>query len=221
MVTRASWTGKRLLSQKPLARPPNPLGPTRVAANDAVGSERKSEDTPFVPRVLVLGIGNVLHADDGVGVRVIEHLNEMYDFPENVSVIDGGCLGLSLAPILAEADAAIVVDAIRNKGLPGTVYCRPFRGMPLRLLGLESSHDVGLFHAMRCRHLQSNDRLPVVLVGVEPADVHSWSMQLSPQVAENVPRLVELVLEELRRIDVHPVRRLSQKKPDSGLQQER
>ena len=71
-------------------------------------------------QITILGVGNILFSDEGFGVRVVEKLDESYEFPENVSIIDGGVLGLNLLGVISEADRLIVIDAVRNKGEAGT-----------------------------------------------------------------------------------------------------
>ena len=75
-----------------------------------------------VKHILILGIGNTLFSDEGFGVHVVERLQERYDFADNVSVVDGGVLGLGLMGIISQADHLIVVDAVRNKGRPGDFH---------------------------------------------------------------------------------------------------
>jgi len=72
--------------------------------------------------IMILGIGNILFCDEGTGVRVMEHINYRYEFPDNVSLVDGGVLGLNLLGTIAEADQLIVIDAIRNRGKAGDLY---------------------------------------------------------------------------------------------------
>ena len=70
---------------------------------------------------LVLGRGNIVLSDEGVGVRVVERLLEQYDFPEGVRVMDGGTLGLDLLPYLEDASRLLVVDAVQARKPPGTL----------------------------------------------------------------------------------------------------
>jgi hydrogenase maturation protease len=70
---------------------------------------------------LVMGLGNILLSDEGIGVRVGEHLLEQYDFSEGVLVMDGGTLGLDLLPCLEEASRLVVVDAVQARKPPGTL----------------------------------------------------------------------------------------------------
>ena len=73
-------------------------------------------------RIVVLGVGNILLKDEGVGVRVIEKLQGQYTLPENVRVVDGGTQGLWLLSTIQEADHLIVVDAVLGGDEPGTIY---------------------------------------------------------------------------------------------------
>ena len=73
-------------------------------------------------RILVLGVGNILLRDEGVGVRVVERLQADYSFSPNVSLLDGGTLGIKLMEAISSSDVLIVVDAVLNGHPPGTFY---------------------------------------------------------------------------------------------------
>ncbi|OQY47417.1 MAG: hydrogenase expression/formation protein, partial [Desulfobacteraceae bacterium 4572_87] len=85
-------------------------------------------------QITVLGVGNILFTDEGVGVRVLERLNEQYDFPSNVAMVDGGVLGMNLLGTISEADHLIVIDAVRNGQEPGTLYRLEGEEIPQRVL---------------------------------------------------------------------------------------
>ena len=99
-------------------------------------------------RITILGVGNILFRDEGVGVRVVERLYEEYDFPENVNLVDGGVLGLGLLGVISETDHLIVVDAIRNQGEPGTLYRLEGDEVPRRLYAKNSLHQVDLLETL-------------------------------------------------------------------------
>ena len=83
------------------------------------------------PRILVLGVGNTLMGDDGVGVHAVRALADGYEIPANVLVVDGGVAGLRLLGEIAAADYLIIVDAVRRGGVPGSIYrLRPGRSSP-------------------------------------------------------------------------------------------
>ena len=148
---------------------------------------------------LVLGLGNILLRDEGVGVRVVERLLEQYDFPEGVRVMDGGTLGLDLLPFLEEASRLLVIDAVQARKPPGTLVRLVGDEIPIFLDASKvSPHQEGL-----------QDLLAVaVLKGYLPDEVVFWGAQitslgvglsLSEAVAEQVDALAEKVLAELAR----------------------
>ena len=70
--------------------------------------------------ITIMGVGNLLLTDEGFGIHVVKLLEEHYEFPQNVSVIDGGVLGLNLLGVISEADQLIVIDAVKNGEAPGS-----------------------------------------------------------------------------------------------------
>jgi len=150
-------------------------------------------------QILILGIGCILYRDEGFGVRVIEKLREQYAFSENVTLVDGGVLGLNLLSVLSEADHLIVVDAVRNRGEPGDLYRLEKEEIPERIRGKNSLHQVDFLETLTvCRAL---DKVPeTVIFGVEPEDIETLSLDLTPTTQARVDRVVDLVLEEVRRL---------------------
>ncbi len=154
-------------------------------------------------RILVLGVGNILLRDEGVGVRVVHELMARYEFPQNVRVVDGGVLGLKLTGTLMEADEVVVVDAVRGGGEPGTIYRFEWKARPSHIHYKDSLHQIDLVEAMAS--LELIERCPkVVVLGVEYEDINTWEMGLSPKVEAAVERLVGLVIEELKGLGVEP-----------------
>lgn len=152
------------------------------------------------PHIMILGVGCILFADEGFGVRVIEKLEERYTFPENVSVVDGGVLGVNLLGVISRADQLIVVDAIRNKGNPGDVYRLSGDQIPQRIRAKNSVHQVDFLEALTL--CQALDKVPeTVIVGIEPLDIETLSIELTPVTAAKVDLMVDMVLTELERLD--------------------
>ena len=139
------------------------------------------------PDTLVLGIGNTLLSDEGVGVRVIEHMDSEVTLPPGVELMDGGTMGLGLLPSMEDARNLIVVDAARLNAETGTV--RLFVGTDmdafLKARG-RTPHDVGLDDLMDA--LRIRDRLPAnrALIGIQPEDL-SVGNTLSEAVAAAIP----------------------------------
>jgi hydrogenase maturation protease len=148
--------------------------------------------------ITVLGVGNYLYRDEGVGIRVVEQLQAQYDFPEHVLVVDGGVLGINLMGVISQADRLIVVDAMRNHGEPGTLYRLEGEEIPKRILAKNSLHQVDLLESLTL--CSAIDRQPeTVILGVEPQDIETLSVELTPLIQSRVDDLVQLVLDEVAR----------------------
>ena len=151
--------------------------------------------------ITILGVGNLLYTDEGVGIRVAEALQDCYEFPENVKVVDGGTLGMNLLGIISEADILIVVDAVRNGGEPGTFYRLTGAEIPKRIRAKNSLHQVDLLEALTC--CQALDKVPeAVILGVEPQDITTLGVELTTTIRAQVDSLVKAVLEELTKLGV-------------------
>lgn len=153
--------------------------------------------------VLVLGIGNLIMTDDGVGVRVAQRLMGEYRFPEGVTVLDGGTLGLDLLMHLEGVERLLMVDAVETGGPPGTVVRLSGEEIPMALQTKLSPHQVGLQDLLAVAELQGNRPAEMVLWGVQPESVE-LGMELSPAVAAQFDQLVEKVLAELAAWGVTP-----------------
>lgn len=159
--------------------------------------------------VMILGVGCILFADEGFGVRVIEKLEAQYEFPDNVSVVDGGVLGTNLLGVISMADHLIVVDAIRNKGNPGDLYRLDGDQIPKRIRAKNSIHQVDFLEALTlCTAL---DKVPeTVIVGIEPYDIDTLSIELTPVTEEKIDEMIQMVLAELDRLEVSYTQRSSE-----------
>jgi hydrogenase maturation protease len=161
-----------------------------------------SGDRPVVP-LLILGLGNVLCGDDGLGCAAVNLLLRALEIPESVRVLDGGTLGLALLSYLEDARKAILVDAIRAEAPPGSFVRLEGDEVAPALAGRLSPHQVGvadLLDAARWR-----DRYPsrLVLLGLVP---HTLDLGLgrSPAVESRLPELVARIAEEAARLG-HPL----------------
>ncbi len=153
-------------------------------------------------QVTVLGVGNILLSDEGFGVKVVLKMMKNYQFPENVLLVDGNVLGLNLLGIVSDSDYLIVVDAIKNKGKPGTIYRIDAEDIPMRIRAKNSLHQVDFLEAMTL--CQALDRMPetVVIFGVEPKDIETVQDKLSPEIKNQINPVIDLVLAELRKIGI-------------------
>lgn len=143
---------------------------------------------------LVLGIGNTLLSDEGVGIHVIQHLTATYPDHPDVSFVDGGTLSFTLAGLLAEHQQLIVVDAARTGGQPGSVVCYTGEAMDRYLTGnRQSVHEVGLTDLLDIARLSDHYPKARALVGIEPQSL-DWGEVPTPPVAKAVPEAARVVM---------------------------
>jgi hydrogenase maturation protease len=140
----------------------------------------------------VLGIGNVLLKDEGIGCHVV-HALEGIPLPE-VQIIDGGTCP-DVVHLLEDTDKLVIVDAVRGGGMPGQIYRFHLEDVTLEQKTVLSLHDMGLVDnlvLMKLRHRIGE----TVIIGVEPREVE-WGLELSPELQEKMPQIVDAILAEL------------------------
>jgi hydrogenase maturation protease len=147
---------------------------------------------------LVLGLGNVLLGDEGLGVWVAESLRRRFEFPSSVTILDGGTLGLDLLPRLDGVDRLLMIDAVRSGGVPGDLVRLEGDAVGRALDIKISPHQVGVQELLAAARLTGREPSLVALCGMEPERLEPGT-GFSPRVREGLPRLQARVLDELRR----------------------
>ena len=179
--------------------------------------DRNPFDDIYSPEVMILGIGSILYSDDGFGIRVIEQIERDYEFPEEVLVVDGGVLGINLLGVISKPKHLIVVDTMRNKGNPGEIYRIEGEAIPERIRAKNSLHQVDFLEALTL--CQALDNVPkTVIIGVEPEDIQTLSLVLTPTVQARIEPVIRMVLDELTRLGVSHRRKLSDHVPRDPFQ---
>ncbi|KAA3649210.1 MAG: HyaD/HybD family hydrogenase maturation endopeptidase [Proteobacteria bacterium] len=149
--------------------------------------------------VLILGIGNVLWADEGFGVRCAEALSAGWALPDNVTVMDGGTQGLYLLPYVTAARHLIVFDAVDFGLVPGTLHLVEGEDVP-QFMGAKkmSLHQTGFQEVLASARLL--DQLPetLLLIGVQPVELDDYGGSLRPEVDAQVTPAVSVALARLR-----------------------
>jgi hydrogenase maturation protease len=164
-------------------------------------ADKNPSETPYSPEIMILGIGSVLFSDDGFGIRVARRIEREYEFPDQVVVVDGGVLGINLLGVISLPRHLIVVDTIRNHGKPGDLYRLEGDAIPERIRAKNSLHQVDFLEALTL--CQALDHVPeTVIIGVEPGDIDTLSVSLTPAVQAQVEPVIERVLSELDRLGV-------------------
>ena len=152
-------------------------------------------------RIVVLGVGNLLMRDEGVGIHAVQRLRARLRLPGNVELIDGGTSGFDLLPLLEDAGHLIVIDALRCQAAPGTVVILRNEEVPAFFKTKLSPHQVGLSDVLAMLSFKGNAPRSVTLLGAVPSEM-SLGMELSPAVSLSVDRLLATVVDELTRLGV-------------------
>lgn len=119
-------------------------------------------------RILVLGVGNILLSDEGIGVRIVEALEARYHLPECVEVLDGGTAGMELMGVMADRDHLILVDVVRSSQGPGNILVLRDDEVPALFTRKISPHQLGLSDVLSALHLTEEFPQRLSLVGIVP-----------------------------------------------------
>lgn len=148
-------------------------------------------------RIVVLGVGNLLLSDEGVGVHVANRLMKM-DLPPGVDVVEGGTDGFRLMNVVTGASRLVVVDAVKGGGPPGSIYRFDIKDAPTYPDAYKTSvHQIGILEVVHLSEL-IGEAPETTIIGVEPKSL-DMGMELSPEVEAKLSRIIELVLEEVNR----------------------
>lgn len=159
-----------------------------------IEKRRKRLRSPY-KRILVLGVGNLLLSDEGVGVHVAQRMMTMA-MPPEVQVVEGGTDGFGLVNVITEADRMILIDAVRGGGQPGSIYrfeiedCPPYPD-----IFKTSVHQISILEVINLSSLIGSTPYTTI-IGIEPACME-MGMELSPAVEAKVPRVIQMIKEEV------------------------
>jgi hydrogenase maturation protease len=157
-------------------------------------------------RIAILGIGNVLLSDEGVGVHVLNRLRNEYEFPEDVKLIDGGTMGLDLLPFFEGNDKVLIIDAVDLKKDPGTIGSLAGDEIPRFLSSKLSVHQIGLPDMLFAAGLMGITPSEMCLIGIQPKSM-GYGTELSEEIKAQMEALLEQVLQKLNEWGVEVVRK--------------
>jgi len=145
--------------------------------------------------ILVLGVGNILLSDEGVGIRVTEHLKEI-SLPENVAVLDGGTGGFHLLELFQTYEVIIIIDATIDGREPGSIkVLEPrFSSDFPRSLG---SHDIGLKDLLDSASILGNQP-KIYLIAITVSNIRDFGMTLTPEVETAIPEVIDKIKEIIK-----------------------
>ncbi|HEY9189300.1 MAG TPA: HyaD/HybD family hydrogenase maturation endopeptidase [Sulfurovum sp.] len=160
-------------------------------------------------KILILGIGNLLFGDEGIGVHFINYIEKKYAFEgeHQIDLIDGGTLAQRLIPIIVDYDHLIVVDTINAPGVKaGEVYFFDFDAVPDAVDWQGSAHEVEMLQTLNMMDL-AGDRPPTMIMGVVPTVIEITEFSLSPAVSDAVPLMETTLLGYLRSLGMDAVQK--------------
>ncbi|HET6466714.1 MAG TPA: HyaD/HybD family hydrogenase maturation endopeptidase [Nitrospiria bacterium] len=159
-----------------------------------------------VPSIVVLGVGNTLMRDDGIGVRAVRTLAETYDLPAHVRLVDGGVAGLRCLSAFEGAEYLLIVDAVYGEKTPGAIDRLAPEELPERQGAVFSAHEIGVSELLSVARLLG--KLPRTrILAVQAKEAQSVGLDLTPELQCALHRVVEVLVEELRALGVEPVRK--------------
>jgi len=177
---------------------------------------RGSLENPF--ETLILGLGNILWADEGFGVRTVEALNAAYRFPDDVRLMDGGTQGIFLLPWVRAAKRLLILDAIDFGLEPGELRVMHQEDVP-RFMGVKkvSMHQAGFQEVLMSAQLADEFPDKIALVGVQPELLDDYGGSLRPVVRDRIPEAVAAAIAVLRDWGVKAEERLEPMDPGERI----
>lgn len=158
-------------------------------------------------KILLLGIGNLLFGDEGVGVHFINYIGEKYRFEsENtLDIVDGGTLAQRLIPIMIEYDHVIIVDTINAPGVKsGELYFFDFDAIPDSINWQGSAHEVEMLQTLNMMDL-AGDRPHTMIMGIVPTVIELTEFSLSQDVANAIPLMEQTLLNYLKTLGIESI----------------
>ncbi|MGL4473988.1 MAG: HyaD/HybD family hydrogenase maturation endopeptidase [Shewanella sp.] len=161
-------------------------------------------------KILVLGIGNVLYADEGVGVHFVNYISENYHLSSDehqIDCMDGGTLAQGLTPLLAKYDHLVVVDTVNAAGVaPGQVYFFDFDQAPPEIDWQGSAHEVEMLQTLIMMEMMG-DRPKTMVLGITPTVIEPMHLGLTPKIYAAIPLMENCLIKHLQSIGVRCDRR--------------
>ncbi len=151
--------------------------------------------------VTILGVGNILLADEGFGVHFVRWLTDRYQPDAQVRIIDGGTLGYALIDIICSCDHLIVIDVLKAKDTPGSIYRFDTNEMQAHMPPPTTAHEVTFFDVLFKVELM--DELPeIVFLCIVPQDYGAMNLEMTESMRDKFPVMEELLFAELSRLNV-------------------
>ena len=161
-------------------------------------------------RVTILGLGNILLSDEGVGVHVVNEFQKRYQVPGHVEIVDGGAAGLDLIPFIEGREKVVMVDAVNFDREPGYIDVLENEQIPVRLTQKASMHHLGLMDVLCIVRLSGNVPEDMCIVGIQPGSLE-LGLDMTPPIWDKQEALIDRLVQKLREWNIPCVLRSPQK----------
>ena len=162
------------------------------------------------PTVTVLGLGNILMTDEGVGVKTVNEFERRYEGPDYVEIIDGGAAGLDLIPFIEGREKVLMGDAVNFDREPGHVDTMENDEIPVRITEKASMHHLGLLDVLCIVRMSGNMPKDLCLIGIQPMSL-ALGIDMTKEMCDKVDSLIERIVVKLREWNIPCVLRSPQK----------
>jgi len=159
-------------------------------------SKHYQDSQDSVAEITILGIGNLLMGDEGVGIHVLNTLKDSYTFSPDINFIDGGTIGIDLIPYFEECKKMIIIDAVDSQEEPGFVVTLKNEEIHYRFNTKLSLHHAGLSDVLSIIKLQEIEAPDMMLIGIQPEKVE-MGIELSDTVNSQMEQVKKIILDKL------------------------
>lgn len=150
--------------------------------------------------ILIVGVGNSIMMDDGLGVEVMNQLHEEYT-DDKVDFFEGGTLGIDMLPWLSDREVIIFIDAIEANHKPGTIFRFEPNEVNYKNAIKTSVHQIGLIDSLNMTNFIGKAPRETILIGVQP-NIIDWGLDLSAEVLASIPKVKKLVIDEIEKAKI-------------------
>lgn len=162
------------------------------------------------PTITILGLGNILMTDEGVGVHTVNEFEKRYEVPSYVEIIDGGAAGLDLIPFIEGREKVLMVDAVNFDQPPGHIGTLVNDAIPVKLATKASMHHLGLMDVLSIVKLSGNYPREVCIIGIQPKSLE-LGLDMTPEICDKKEKLIERITEKLSEWNIPCALRSPQK----------
>jgi hydrogenase maturation protease len=153
------------------------------------------------PTITIMGLGNILLMDEGVGVHTVRAFQERYSVPDEVEIIDGGAAGLDLLPFIEGREKLLMVDAVNFDREPGYIDILENEAVPAKFTTKASLHHLGLMDVLSIVKLSNASPKEICLIGIQPKNME-LGLDMTPEMWDKINTLIERMVSKLHEWNV-------------------